>query len=92
MTIYYKCASYVSNIVVLSYVDNCVYWYNSDALGKWFVDNLGNRLHVSLLVYTHWFMSIIISQIKDHYIYVYQARYDTSIVSTYLDTAIVKAS
>ena len=92
MSIYDKYVPYGSKIVVLSYVYYCAYLYTYEALGKWFVDNLGNRLHVSLLVYTHWFMSIIISQIKDHYIYVYQARYDTSIVSTYLDTAIVKAS
>ena len=29
---------------------------------------------------------------KDHSIYVYQARYATSIVAKYLDTAIVKVS
>ena len=37
-------------------------------------------------------MSIIISQLKDHSIYVEQARYVTSIVAKYLDTAKVKAS
>ena len=37
-------------------------------------------------------MSIIISQMKDHSISVYQARYATSIVAKYLDTATVKAS
>ena len=37
-------------------------------------------------------MSIIISQLKDHSIYVDQDRYATSIVSEYLDTAIVKVS
>ena len=35
-------------------------------------------------------MSIRISQLKDHSIYVDQARYATSIVAKYLDTAIVK--
>ena len=35
-------------------------------------------------------MSIRISQLKDHFIYVDQARYATSIVAKYLDTAIVK--
>ena len=44
------------------------------------------------LGYAHWFMSIIIYQIKDHYIYVYQARYATSIVAKYLYTDIVKTS
>ena len=37
-------------------------------------------------------MSIRINQLKDHYIYVDQARYDTSIVAKYLETAIVKVS
>ena len=47
---------------------------------------------MNFLVYTHWFMSIIISQLKDHSIYVDQARYATSIVAKYLDTATVKVS
>ena len=37
-------------------------------------------------------MSIRISQLKDHSIYVDQARYATSIVAKYLDTATVKVS
>ena len=42
--------------------------------------------------YAHWLMSIRISQMKDHYISVDQARYANSIVENYLDTATVKAS
>ena len=49
MYIYYKYAPYGTNVVVLSYVDDCVYWYTSEALGKWFVDALGNRLYVNFL-------------------------------------------
>ena len=49
MSISYKYASDGSKIVVLSYVDDCVYWYTSKALGKWFVGNLGKRLHVKIL-------------------------------------------
>ena len=37
-------------------------------------------------------MSVIIYQIKDHSISVYQARYSTYIVAKYLDTTIVKVS
>ena len=37
-------------------------------------------------------MSIRISQLKDHSIYVDQARYATSIVAKYLDNATVKVS
>ena len=55
MSIYYKYEPYGTNIVVLSYVDNCVYWYNSGALVKWFVDTLGKRFHVKFLGYAHWF-------------------------------------
>ena len=34
ISIYYKYAPYVTKTVVLSYVDDCVYWYTSEALGK----------------------------------------------------------
>ena len=85
--IYYKYAPYGSKIVVLSYVDDCVYWYTNEDTGKWFVDTLGKIFHVNFLVYSHWFMSIRISQLKDHSISVYQAGYATSIVAKYLDTA-----
>ena len=46
MPIYYKYAPDGSKIVVLSYVDDCVYWYTNEAHAKWFVDTLGNRFHV----------------------------------------------
>ena len=80
MSIYYKYAPDGSKMVVLSYVDYCVYWYTNENLGKWFVDNLGKRFHVNFLGYAHWFMSIRIVQLKDHSISVDQARYATSIV------------
>ena len=53
-------------------------------------DTLGKRFHVNFLGYAHWFMSIIIFQLKDNYISVDQARYATSVVAKYLDTATVK--
>ena len=56
------------------------------------MDTLGNKFHVNFLGYAHWFMSIIIYQMKYHSIYVDKARYATYIVATYLDTATVKAS
>ena len=60
--------------VVLSYIDDFVYWYTSEALGKCFVDTLVKRFHVNFLGYAHWFMSIRIYQMKDYYIYVDQDR------------------
>ena len=81
MYIYYKYALYGKKIFVLSYVDDCLYWYASEALGKWFVDVLGERFHVNFLGYAHWFMTIRIYQMKDHYISVDQATYDTSIIA-----------
>ena len=66
--------------IVLSYVDDCVYWYTNENLGKWFVDTLGKRFHVNFLRLAHWFMSIRISQLNDHSVSVDQARYVTSIV------------
>ena len=47
---------------------------------------------MKFLGYAHWFMSIRIYQLKDHSISVDQARYATSIVEKYLDTATVKVS
>ena len=80
MSIYYKYAHDGSKIVVLSYVDDCVYWYKNEDIGKWFVDTLEKIFHVNFLGFAHWFMSIKISQLKDHSISVDQARYATSIV------------
>ena len=90
MSIYYNYALYGTKIVVLYYVYDCFYWYNSRAIGKWLVYNLGKRFHVIFLGYAHWFMSIRIFQMKDRYISVDQARYSTSSVAKYLDTATVK--
>ena len=92
ISIYYKYAPDGSNIVVLSYVDDCVYWYTNEYFGKWFFDTLGKRFRVNFLGFAHWFMSIRISQLKDQLIYVDQDRYATSSVAKYLDTATVKAS
>ena len=92
MSIYYKYAPDGSKIVVLSYFDDCVYCYKNEDIGKWFVDTLGKTFHVKFLGYAHWFMSIIMSQLKDNYISMDQARYDTSIVVKYLDTSTVKVS
>ena len=89
MSIYYNYAPDGSKIVFLSYVDDFVYWYTNEYLGKWFVDTLGKILHVNLLGYAHWFMSTRISQMKNHSISVNQAIYATSIVAKYLDTAAV---
>ena len=65
--------------VVLYYVDDCVYWYTNENIEKLFVDTLGKIFHVNFLGFAHWFMSIRISQLKDHSISVDQARYATSI-------------
>ena len=81
MSIYYKYAADGSKIIVLYYVDDCVYWYTNEDLGKWFADTLGKIFHVNFLGYAHWFMSIRISQLKCHSISIYQARYATSIVA-----------
>ena len=44
------------------------------------MDALGKIFHTNFLGYENWFTSIRISQMKDHSIYVVQARYATSIV------------
>ena len=71
-------------------VDDCVYCYTYEELGKRFMKTVGKRFHVNFLGYAHWFMSIRISQLKDHYISVDQARYATAVVAKYLDTAKIK--
>ena len=73
-----------------SYVDDCVYLYTYEELRNWFVDKLGMRFHVNFLGYSHCFMSIRISQLKDHYFSVDQDGYYTSAVAKYLDTSTIK--
>ena len=92
MSIYHKYAPDGTKIIVLYYVDDCVYWYNSADIGKWFLDTIGNRFHVNFLGYAYWFMLIRISQMKDHYISVNQYRYATSIFDRYLCVVIVTTS
>ena len=92
MSIYYNYAPYETHFFVISYVDNCVYWYKYEYIVKWFVDTLGKIFHVKFLGYAQWFMSIRILHMKEHSISVGQARYTTSVVSKYLSTATVKTS
>ena len=56
------------------------------------MDTLGNIFHVDFLGYSHWFMSIRISQMKYNSILVDQGIYSTSIVAKYLDTETVRTS
>ena len=56
------------------------------------MDTLGNRFPVKFLGYAHWFMSTRISQMNDHYISLYQARYATSIMSKYLKISTFKTN
>ena len=60
ISIYYKYEPYGSKLVVLSYVDDCVYLYTSEELGKWFIDRLGKIFHMNILGYAHWFLSFSI--------------------------------
>ena len=63
MSIYHKYVPYGYKLVVLSYVDEYLYWYTKEALVKWSVDTLGNISHMNFLKYAHWFMFIRISQL-----------------------------
>ena len=53
MSIYYSYAPDGTIIVVLSYVDDCVYWYTYEAHGKQFVDILRKIFHLNFLGYAH---------------------------------------
>ena len=90
ISIYYKYEIDGYKLVVLSYVYDCVFWYTSEEPGKRFVDTLGKRFHVNFLGYTHWFMSISISKLKDYSISADQDRYAIGVVSKYLDTSTIK--
>ena len=79
-----------TSLVVLSYVDEYLFWYTYEELGKCFVDKLVKRFQVNFLLNSHWFMSNIISQLKDYSISVDQASYATAVVSKYLDIAKIK--
>ena len=89
MSIYYKYEPDGKKMFVISYVDDCVYWYTYEDPGKCFVGNLGKIFHVKFLVYAHWFILIRLSYMKDHSISVYQSSYVTYIVDKYMDTATV---
>ena len=91
MSIYYKYAPNGTKIVVLSYVDNFVYWYTPEALEKWIVDDLGKILHVKFSGYAHRLISIVTYQMKDYSISLDWYVYATSSVVKYLDTDTVKA-
>ena len=56
MYVHYKYATDGYKLVVLSNVDDCVYWCTSEELVKWFVDTLGKIFHVNFPVYAHWFI------------------------------------
>ena len=90
ITVHYKYATDGSKLCVLYYVDDCIYWYTCEEQEKWFVDKLGKIFHVNFLGYAHWFRSIRISQLKDHYISVDKSRYATPVVEKYLDTFTIK--
>ena len=76
--------------MVLSYVYDCVSWDTPEELGNCFVDVLEKIFHMNFIEYVPWFMYIMISQLRDYSISVDQARYATSVVSTYLDNSIIK--
>ena len=53
MYMYYKYAPDGSKLVVLYYVDDCLYWYTYENLGNCFVDTLRNIFHVNFLGYAY---------------------------------------
>ena len=90
MSIYYKHVPDGSKLLMLSYVDDYVYWYTSEELVKWFLDTLVNIFLVNSLGYENWSMPNIISQLNDYYISVDQDRYNTFVAANFLDAATVK--
>ena len=60
MSTYYKYETYGYKLVVLSYVEDCIYWYTYEELGNWFVGKLVNIFYLNFTRYSHWFKNIII--------------------------------
>ena len=52
MSVYYKYAPYGSKLVVLTYVDDFVYWYTYEELVPWFMETIGKIFHVTFLGYS----------------------------------------
>ena len=75
---------------MLSYIDDCVYWYTSEELVKLFLDAIGDIFNVNFPGYGYWFMSIRISQLNEYSISVDQAIYAKSVFEKYLDTVTIK--
>ena len=90
MSIYYKYAPDGYKLVVLSYVDCCIYWYTYKEILKLFVNTLEKIFHVNFLGYSLCFMYIRIPKLKDNYISVDKARYATYVVQKYLDNITIK--
>ena len=53
MFICYKYAPDGTKIVDLYYVDNFIYWYTSEALGKLFLGTIWKILQVNFLEFSH---------------------------------------
>ena len=53
MYIYYNYTPDGSKNLDLLYVDDCIYCYTSEALGKWFMDTLEKIFHVKFLGYAY---------------------------------------
>ena len=51
---------------------------------------IGNIFHVNLLIFSHCFISISDSHLRENSISVYQAKNNTSVVDKYLDITIIK--
>ena len=66
ITAYCKFALDGSTLVVIYYVDDCAYLYTSEAIEKWFVNKIEKIFHMDILEYSHRFMSVNISQLKNH--------------------------
>ena len=53
ISVYYKYAPDGSKFVVVSFVDESVYWYTYEELRDWFVDKLGKIFHMIFIGYSH---------------------------------------
>ena len=53
MYVYYKYVPDGSKLLVIFFADDCVCWYTSEELGKFFWDKLGSRFRVNFLGYEH---------------------------------------
>ncbi len=85
--LFHKKFSDGSQIMLLDYVDDLIYFGTKDATVKQFEEQLSARFELELMGQAHWYLSTCITQLANFDITIDQTRYCMSILKRYLETA-----